>query len=246
MKLHMVKIIWLGIGLAVGGAIMFAASFFITEKNTDHSAATQKIAGHLSAQTANGKVDSPNSTDARKPATTMPNNNTMPASTVHDQGMTEAVAQPPDDDHVPGKNIVESFTSGGARDQSMPTGLSENTAEVSHPTLISSGSSPRNLEIAVTVPPGEQAPAVFYDDEPRTEPQVRILDEIARDFKEAIQREVPGYTGEEVWSEARDWADERYMLFFGEEAWNKLHLQAALDAVREKEATGQLPQRSYE
>jgi hypothetical protein len=128
----------------------------------------------------------------------------------------------------------------------MPTGLSEDTAEVSHPTLISSGSSPRNLEIAVTVPPGEQAPAVFYDDEPRTEPQVRILDEIARDFKEAIQREVPGYTGEEVWSEARDWADERYMLFFGEEAWNKLHLQAALDAVREKEVTGQLPQRSYE
>ena len=218
---------------------MFAASFFITGKNTDHSAATQKIAGHLSAQTANGKVDSLNSTDARKPATTMPNNNTMPASTVHDQGMTEAVALPPDDDHVPGKNIVESFTSGGARDQPTPTGLS-------HPTLISSGSSPRNLEIAVTVPPGEQAPAVFYDDEPRTEPQVRILDEIARDFKEAIQREVPGYTGEEVWSEARDWADERYMLFFGEEAWNKLHLQAALDAVREKEATGQLPQRSYE
>ena len=213
---------------------MFAASFFITEKNTDHSAATQKIAGHLSAQTANGKVDSLNSTDARKPATTMPNNNTMPASTVHDQGMTEAVAQPPDDDHVPGKN------------QSMPTGLSEDTAEVSRPTLILSGSSPGNLEIAVTVPRGEQAPAVFYDDEPRTEPQVRILDEIARDFKEAIQREVPGYTGEEVWSEARDWADERYMLFFGEEAWNKLHLQAALDAVREKEATGQLPQRSYE
>ena len=107
---------------------MFAASFFITEKNTDHSAATQKIAGHLSAQTANGKVDSLNSTDARKPATTMPNNNTMPASTVHDQGMTEAVAQPPDDDHVPGKNIVESFTLGGARDQPTPTGLSEGSS----------------------------------------------------------------------------------------------------------------------
>lgn len=73
-----------------------------------------------------------------------------------------------------------------------------------------------------------------------------IMDEIARDFNEAIQKEVPGYTAEEVWSEARDWADERYVLFFGEEAWNQLHLQAALEAVAEKEAMGQLPQRTYE
>jgi hypothetical protein len=36
------------------------------------------------------------------------------------------------------------------------------------------------------------------------------------------------------------------MLFFGEEDWNKLHLHAALDALREKEAMGQISQRSYE
>ena len=246
MKENVVKLRWLVSGLAVGGLIMFAASFLTTKKNTAHTAATQKITSKLSAQTANGKVDSFSSNDARKPATTKPNNNMMLGSTVHDQGMTEAVALPPEDNHVRGKRIAESFASGGARDQSMPTGLSGDTAQVSFPTLISTGSSSENLEIAVTVPPGEQAPAVFYDDEPRTEPQVRILDEIARDFKEAIRREVPGYTGEEVWSEARDWADERYMLFFGEEDWNKLHLEAALDALREKEAMGQISQRSYE
>lgn len=246
MKPRMVKIMGIGISLAVGGAIMFAASFLTTEKNTAHTAATQKITSKLSAQTAKGKVDSLNSNDARKPAVTKSNNNVMLGSTVHDKGTTGGVALPSKGIHVCGNNIAGSFASEGAYDQSMPSGLSGNTAEVSSPTLISTRSSPGNLEIAVTVPPGEQAPAVFYDDEPRTEPQVRILDEIARDFKKAIQREVPGYTGEEVWSEARDWADERYMLFFGEEAWNKLKLQAALDAVREKEAMGQLPQRSYE
>jgi hypothetical protein len=103
-----------------------------------------------------------------------------------------------------------------------------------------------NREIAVTVPPGERAPAVFYDETPRPEPQVRMLDEIARGFNEAIQREVPGYTPEEVWREARDWADERYMYLFGWDAWNVLHLSAAQEAVLEKEAMGQLPQRSYE
>ena len=73
-----------------------------------------------------------------------------------------------------------------------------------------------------------------------------VLDEIARGFKEAIQREVPGYTAAEVWSEARDWADERYMYFFGEEDWKALQLQAALEAVQEQEAMGQMSQRSYE
>jgi hypothetical protein len=108
------------------------------------------------------------------------------------------------------------------------------------------GALSENREIAVAVPPGERAPAVFYDETPRPEPQLRMLDEIARGFNEAIQREVPGYTPEEVWREARDWADERYMYFFGWDAWNVLHLRAAQEAVLEKEAMGQMSQRSYE
>lgn len=101
------------------------------------------------------------------------------------------------------------------------------------------------IEIAVAVPPGERAPAVFYDESPRPEPQMRMLDQIAREFNDLVAQPVPGYTSEQIWRAARDWADERYMYLFGWEAWNALHLSAAKEAVREKEAMGQLPQRSF-
>jgi hypothetical protein len=101
-------------------------------------------------------------------------------------------------------------------------------------------------EIAVAVPPGERAPAVFYDESPRPEPQMRMLDQIAREFNDLVAQPVPGYTAEQIWRAARDWADERYLYFFGWDAWHALHLSAAKEAVREKEALGQLQQRSYE
>jgi hypothetical protein len=96
-------------------------------------------------------------------------------------------------------------------------------------------------EIALVVPVGERAPAVFYDETPRPEPQMRVLDQIAREFNELVAQPVPGYTPEQIWRAARDWADERYMYFFGWESWHALHLAAAKEAVREKEAMAQLP-----
>lgn len=149
----------------------------------------------------------------------------------------EAVSrQTPDRQMVPAQGAVPSPPAGGSRTEPGSSGFAGVTV----------GSAADNREIAVAVPPGERAPAVFYDETPRPEPQLRMLDEIARGFNEAIQREVSGYTAEEVWREARDWADERYMYFFGWDAWNALHLQAAQEAVREKEALGQMFQRSYE
>jgi hypothetical protein len=226
MKQNMVKLRWLVSGLAVGGVIMLTASLHITRENTDRAAVAESITSQPSALAVPGARDSLNLTDLRSSATTTPNDQATPDSSMDAQGTAQARASALEA-NLPGHNIVKSS------DPRKVRGQSEQTA---------SG----NLEIAVPVPPGEQAPVVFYDNEPRTEPQALIMDEIARDFNEAIRRDVPGYTAEEVWSEARDWADERYMLFFGEEDWNKLHLQAALDALREKEAMGQISQRSYE
>jgi len=241
----MFKLRWLVIGLVAGGAIMLAASLLVTEKQTDHPSAAEKRKSQSSALLAPGAGDSINSTGLLSSATSVPKSNMAPYSSVEAQGIRQAGALGPEDS-LPGHNIATSSASGVSRKQPEQNAFSEALVDPPKSELISTASSPRNLELAVTVPPGEQAPAVFYDNEPRTEPQMLIMDEIARDFNEAIQREVPGYTAEEVWSEARDWADERYVLFFGEEAWNKLHLQAALEAVAEKEAMGQLPQRTYE
>jgi hypothetical protein len=102
------------------------------------------------------------------------------------------------------------------------------------------------IEIAVAVPPGERAPAVFYDESPRPEPQMRMLDQIAREFNDLVAQPIPGYTSEQIWRAARDWADERYMYLYGWDAWHALHLNAAKEAVREKEAMGQISRRSYE
>lgn len=240
MKQNMVKLRWLVVGLAGCVLIMMAASLFITDKITDHSADAEKTKSQPSPL-----ADSLNSTDLRSSAPTVPNNKATHHSSMDAEGAAHAGSLGPENSLL-GHSSAKSSYQRSLNKQSEQKVFSEVSADLLQSTLISTGSSPANRELAVTVPPGEQAPAVFYDNEPRTEPQMLIIDEIARDFNEAIQREVPGYTAEDVWSEARDWADERYMLFFGEEALNKLHLQAAQEAVAEKEAMGQLPQRTYE
>lgn len=230
MKQTMVKLRRLVPGLAGGIVIMMTASFLITNNTTDRTASAEKTNSLPPPLAAPGAADSLKSTALRSSATTVPNNEATPDSTMAVQVPAPADVSRPAES-LPGYKIAKSSAG--------PAGLPD-------PSLLSTGSSPRNLEIAVTIPPGEQAPVVFYDNEPRSGPQMLVLDEIARGFKEAIQREVPGYTAAEVWSEARDWADERYMYFFGEEDWKALQLQAALEAVQEQEAMGQMSQRSYE
>lgn len=245
MTLHIVTLKRLVIRLAVGGAIILAASFLFMERKTARPSATEGLNIQSSGLVAPGAGPPLNSTGLRSSATTVPNNKATPdysrgARGAAQAGIIGSADKSPEDD------IAKSSSSEGLREQLEQTALSQALTRLPRLSPIPTGDSPRNLETAVTVPRGEQAPAVFYDNEPRTEPQMIIMDEIAREFNEAIQREVPGYTAEEVWTEARDWADERYMLFFGEEEWSKLHLRAAQDAVTEKEAMGNLPQRTYE
>jgi hypothetical protein len=99
-------------------------------------------------------------------------------------------------------------------------------------------------EISIPVPVGEMVPAVFQDDMPKPEAQRKALDRIAAEFERNVSEVPPGMTQNEVWSFAREIADERYITLFGYEAFNQFHLRGAREALREKKAgqTSKLPQ----
>lgn len=97
--------------------------------------------------------------------------------------------------------------------------------------------SPVNGEIAVPVPAGQVGPAVFYDQEERTPQQAAALDQIAAEFSENISNPIADVSAEENWNAARKIADERYLTLFGYQAYNQYHLQGAMEALKEKQAT---------
>jgi hypothetical protein len=98
------------------------------------------------------------------------------------------------------------------------------------------GSAPARTEIALSVPTGAIAPAAFMDRTPRTPQQQAAIDQIARDFEAAVSDPPSGITQEETWTAARQLADQRYLTLFGYQAYNQYHLQAAKEAVKEKNA----------
>jgi hypothetical protein len=79
---------------------------------------------------------------------------------------------------------------------------------------------------------------------PKPEAQRKALDRIAAEFERNVSEVPPGMTQNEVWSFAREIADERYITLFGYEAFNQFHLRGAREALREKKAgqTSKLPQ----
>ena len=91
---------------------------------------------------------------------------------------------------------------------------------------------------AVSVPPGERLPALFYDERPLPPPQRRALDRLANEFIDAV--EAGGSTASPgAWSAARAKADRQYITLYGHAAYNALHLQAAKEAAREARAAAQ-------
>lgn len=91
-------------------------------------------------------------------------------------------------------------------------------------------------EISIPVPEGAKVPALFLDDAPKPEPQMRALNKIAAEFEKNVSEIPPGMTKEEVWESAREFADESYIMLFGYQAYNQYHIQAAKEALREKRA----------
>jgi hypothetical protein len=90
------------------------------------------------------------------------------------------------------------------------------------------------LELVIPVPPGVKVPALFLDENPRPVPQQKMLDRMAAEFNEAVSNPPPGVSVEQAWEQARLQADQKYLKLFGYAAYNAYHLQAAMEAVREK------------
>lgn len=86
----------------------------------------------------------------------------------------------------------------------------------------------------IPVPAGARVPIAALDPiENRPPPQRAALERILDDF----QNEVAGATGAEsgpAWEQARRRADERYRILYGNDAYNQLTMQAALEALEER------------
>jgi hypothetical protein len=88
--------------------------------------------------------------------------------------------------------------------------------------------------IEYEIPAGMRAPAAFLPaDRPLTPPMERFLDDVRREFDAKIAAAEDPAT---VWEEAREHADARYRLLFGDEAYNRKTMQDAIEALRSKGA----------
>lgn len=96
-------------------------------------------------------------------------------------------------------------------------------------------------ELVVPVPTGAKVPVVFYDNEPRPQPQQQALDRIATEFSDTVNNPPAGYSQQEVWEAARKIADERYTVLYGFDAFNQMSMQAAKEALKEKKAASAQP-----
>lgn len=94
------------------------------------------------------------------------------------------------------------------------------------------------LPSEIVVPIGAKVPAVFLEDRPLPGPQRGFLERVADRFIETVSQAAPGQE-QEVWEEARNAADQKYIKLYGFEEFDALHRSAALDALREKRAMGQ-------
>jgi hypothetical protein len=86
----------------------------------------------------------------------------------------------------------------------------------------------RREEIEIEVPFGAKVPIVFLDDTPRPAPQERVLEQIMEEFTQAVE------TNPANWDAARERADHRYKILYGDAAYNQLTMGAALQALEER------------
>lgn len=124
------------------------------------------------------------------------------------------------------------YGTGGQSASTSPGASQENAQPTPEPEVAST----EPPELNIPVPPGAIAPAVFYDQEPRSPQQTKVLDRIAKEFQQDIAAPSGGLSTQEVWETARYIADWKYQTFFGYAAYNEKHLQSAKEAVKERRA----------
>lgn len=127
-------------------------------------------------------------------------------------------------------------TSGAATDE--PGGSAVATpAPLSQPETQNAVAAGNSREANLPVPEGAVIPAAFYDNEPRSPQQEAALNRILEDFDKNVTAPSPGLSEQETWAAAKKIADNQYLTLFGFNAYNERHLQAAKEALKEKQAT---------
>lgn len=131
---------------------------------------------------------------------------------------------------------------GAEKGNPFPAGESTNPNQsLTPPPLAATQAVARDIDI--DVPFGAKIPAVFLDDTQRPAAQQAALERIMDEFQSAVQNarkkesseETSGaLTDLEVWEAARKRADHRYQILYGDSAYNRLTMSAALQALEER------------
>jgi hypothetical protein len=103
------------------------------------------------------------------------------------------------------------------------------------------GQSQTHGGVTLEVPTGARVPIAAMEGGGELTPQQQVaVDEILQDFKkEIVELQTAGEGGaasaNDAWEAARKRADERYRILFGDAAYNAMQIQAAREALAEKQ-----------
>lgn len=185
-----------------------SASVAATEKPTSGAAATGREGAADAATDFGGKSVGSDQTEA-----------TMFSGSLDD--VANATLPPEPNASEPGESRGEHT--------SELRGAKENEAGPAIGSPQTSGANPQELN----VPQGAQLPAVFHDNRALPLPQRQALDRIANRFIDEASADATG-DNRELWEAARDKADREYIRLYGIDAYNKLQLQTAKEALLER------------
>ena len=151
------------------------------------------------------------------------------------------------------RDKAQSYEPAGTPIPVEPSRVSESTPApvqpepVQEPTFeVSSEAAPLSAADLV-VPPGARVPAILMDAGSPQDgvPINNIISGIIDEFVETInEAKRTNQNMQEAWEEARQTADERYRLFFGDDAYNGATLEAAIEANEEAAPTDSSPVRN--
>jgi len=126
---------------------------------------------------------------------------------------------------------------GAAITTTIPSGTVGVSDAAAAQVLVDAATGSSGIDQKIDVPFGAKVPAVVLDNaQERPAPQQAALAEILADFSEDVAGITPNSPdATRIWEQARVRADERYRILYGDEAFNALTMQAAIEALQEKD-----------
>ena len=157
----------------------------------------------------------------------------LPPALISPQQPSSATAPPAPSDPAP-RELLTGDQSGPFSPPASP-GISTPSAAASAAATPVAATAPAPIQYEI--PPGMRAPVVFLpEDRPLTAPVQAALDDVRREFDDAI---AAADDPADIWREATQHADDRYRQLMGFDAYNQKTMQDAREAMRSQ---GLLPE----